>query len=143
KGNVGGEAANDPKTPIGPVAGIIQPSAVAVDEIERINSIIKHPCQVMVFARVIARRHNTNGIIRPVKMARGGADKMLVHTLDAHLSVIAIGIAAGTTEDGVVEVHSICEIKILRLPEIDNWRDANPGRSEEHTSELQSRSELV
>ena len=79
---------------------------------------------------LLRRPQEANGIIRPVKMARGGADKMLVHTLDAHLSVIAIGIAAGTTEDGIVEVHSICEIKIFRLPEIDNWRDANPGRFE-------------
>ena len=82
----------------------------------------------MVLPRVVARRHDPHGIIRPVEMTGGGADKMLVHALDAHFAVIAVGISAGVAEDGIVEVHPVGIIKILGLPEIDDRRDANPRR---------------
>src|SRR5207253_9365410 len=66
-------------------------------------------------------------IIGPVKMARSAADVVLVHALDADLAEIASGISAGATESGIIEIHSVRKIKILRLPQINDRRNADPS----------------
>ena len=60
-------------------------------------------------------------------MVGSAAGLMLVNALDAYFAEIAGGISAGTTESGVIDVHSIRKIKILGLPQINHRRNADPG----------------
>src|SRR6266404_429300 len=61
-------------------------------------------------------------------MVGGGATVfMLVYIFDAYFAEITIGVPAGVTERGIVNVGSIAKIEILGFPEIKDLRDGDPG----------------
>ena len=123
--HIGRQAGNDPISAVRPVAGVVDPLA----RDKWIYAVIDPVGIEKVWAQRIPGRGSPHQITRPIRVGmRAGI--ILVHGLNAHFAEITIGIATGTAEIGIIDVHSVRKIPVFGLPQICRWQHAQPHRLE-------------